>query len=158
MDADTSVTVVLSNFIQSGEYFWRVHAYDRGDNETINTGGWSRFEFENDPAGIGVDPILVSQPLPSRLWVEPNPVRDGAVVRWLGVVSKEGRATIFDVSGREVRRFRRLDGEEGSGAALQWYWNGKDRAGRRLPSGTYWIQYENRAAGVMQSARVVLTH
>jgi hypothetical protein len=58
-----------------------------------------------------------------------------------------GILRIVDVSGRELRRITWPAG------ARSWSWDGRDAAGREVPSGVYWI--ELRGTGGSRSTRVV---
>lgn len=94
-----------------------------------------------------------------RLDVFPNPVSGEAVVRARASASRGGalgavkllrahdRIDILDVQGRIVRTLRApgaggaTSGATESGVAeLRLNWDGRDRAGRRVPSGRYWAR------------------
>lgn len=97
----------------------------------------------SDPAGIAALPSAV---LPLR--VSPNPARGGV---WLSATGqKYEQWEVFDAAGRLVRSETLPKGE------ASWQWDGRDRAGRAVAPGTYWV----RASGPQARAasRLVLIH
>lgn len=100
-----------------------------------------------------------------RLDVLPNPVSGGAIVRARagsggagsagrgGAASGALRATdridILDVQGRVVRTLRAPAVGGAGDFEYRLTWDGRDRAGRRVPSGRYWarLRTDGRTAG-----------
>ena len=114
---------------------------------------WSeRVYFSPSVAGVAV----VEAPRADRLsGIAPNPANPSAEVRF---TLAAGRASVwrldcFDVSGRWMGRV--AEGRDlGAGGALRSAWSGKDRAGRDLPSGVYFLRLTHGA--VMTNAKVAL--
>lgn len=74
------------------------------------------------------------------LAVFPNPLRPGGTVSYSVSSGASPRLDVFDARGRLVRRL--LDGAAaGEGAAA---WDGRDGAGRDLPSGVYLVALSDR--------------
>lgn len=84
-----------------------------------------------------------------HVWAGPNPARGEVRVRAQAPAGEAATLAVRDVTGRLVRRL--FTGADLSGErALTW--DGNDAAGRRVPSGTYWIVLD--AAGRTARARV----
>ncbi len=88
------------------------------------------------------------------LWLgrpSPNPVRDGATLRF--ALPGAGRVTLglYDLSGRQVRGLIRAVLPAGEHAAL---WDGRGASGRPAASGLYVIRLE--AAGEVRTERIVV--
>lgn len=93
-----------------------------------------------------------------RLDLFPNPVSGAAIVRARAAASRGMESTsllraneqldILDVQGRIVRTLHGPSGVAGV-AELRLEWDGRDRSGRRVPSGRYWarLRAEGRYAG-----------
>jgi hypothetical protein len=79
----------------------------------------------------------------------PNPFSATTIIRFSSETldAKPALMCIFDVQGRLVRTLS-------AGQASQTIWDGRDDAGRRLPSGAYLVRYAT--AGTHATARVVL--
>jgi len=84
-----------------------------------------------------------------RLEVFPNPMSGAAIVRARAaaragaggaiLLRPNERIDILDVQGRIVRTLRGPTAGSGAGVAeLRLAWDGRDRSGRRVPSGRYW--------------------
>ncbi len=67
----------------------------------------------------------------------PNPTRDGAWIRWEKSVSAPVNVEIITVSGRRVWSRQAAPGQSTAG---ELWWDGKDDAGRKLPSGAYFVR------------------
>jgi hypothetical protein len=78
---------------------------------------------------------------------EPNPANPGTRIRfdlpWRG----PARLVLFDVRGRSLRTWMHDQGEPGS---FQIHWDGRDDAGREVPTGVYWVSLQ---AGSERSVR-----
>ncbi len=84
-----------------------------------------------------------------RLRVFPSPAQIGAGCRILAASSRpqEGRLLVFDVRGRTVRMLRGEQGDDGSAVTT---WDGRDQQGRDVPSGVYFLKWDDgrvQAAG-----------
>jgi hypothetical protein len=79
-------------------------------------------------------PIALSRLHPSAF---PNPSRGRTSVRLFVQAPGSVRASIYDVSGRCIRSLH--DGILPRGP-LELYWDGRDREGRRVAPGIYWIR------------------
>jgi len=91
------------------------------------------------------------EPRAGSLVLVPNPAGGAVAARWSLPAAGPVRLSVFDSSGREVRRL--AEGPRGAGAH-QVVWDGLDEAGSPLPAGTYWIRLEG--AGGDHSSRLVL--
>lgn len=83
------------------------------------------------------------------LSVYPNPF-DESIIFW---IKKRGQVTleIYDVAGRLVKSIYRGEVE---GDSLRVIWNGKDRKGREIPSGVYFVVLKE-GANLLASQKVV---
>lgn len=70
----------------------------------------------------------------------PNPSQSGSEIRLTMPLTSSGALTVFDASGRIVRRIA-------PDASTFWVWDGRDDAGREVGAGVYFY----RAAGPTQS-------
>jgi len=132
----TSVRFDTTTFYRAGVYVWPVHT----TNAIIGIGM---------PAPVGVN----DPPVPClALSVAPNPGR-GAALRFVLEADRPGlqRLTVHDVQGRTVVRL--VDGWYSAGTRVVT-WEGRDRAGARLPAGIYLVTLE--AAGKIASTRATL--
>jgi flagellar hook assembly protein FlgD len=91
-------------------------------------------------------------PLTTRLiGATPNPVAQSSAVRYDLAARAHVRLRIVDVQGRIVRTL--VDGIEEPGEHRA-EWNGADQAGRRLPAGIYFGEFE--AAGIRATRKLLL--
>ncbi|HOZ01543.1 MAG TPA: FlgD immunoglobulin-like domain containing protein [Candidatus Syntrophosphaera sp.] len=86
-----------------------------------------------------VEPEAISDeiqtpPVDLTLTLGPNPFREELEIALSGKVTHDAQVRIYDLRGRLVRK---LDAEGGPDL---WKWDGKDKAGHRLPSGIYLIR------------------
>jgi hypothetical protein len=103
------------------------------------------------PAGATPAEIPTASPSAGLLSIDPNPFGAGTRLRY-AVRSPGGTdLEIYDVQGRLVRRLVRRDDAEGSYAVT---WDGRNDAGRALPSGSYFARLTS--AGEVGSRRIVL--
>jgi len=84
-----------------------------------------------------------------RLLVFPSPLSRGATctVKSLNGVSPAGRLLVFDAAGRTIRLLR--TGGDGEGHLLAT-WDGRDRRGTPVPTGVYFLRWDDgrrRATG-----------
>lgn len=68
----------------------------------------------------------------------PNPRRSGREIRWT-LAGSPGRARVVDVAGRLVRE---LPGADSGAAPAALTWDGRDRFGRPVAAGTYFLRVE----------------
>jgi hypothetical protein len=93
-----------------------------------------------------------TQPLVSGLRPpSPNPTHGRAMVSY--VLGQAGRVqlSVYDISGRLVRRL--VDGDRRAGAETV-VWNGTDNSGARLGAGVYFVQLAGPA--FRETRRVIL--
>jgi hypothetical protein len=114
--------------------------------------------------GVVLDELLLepSGPIvgvgPSRsgagdltLEVFPNPSFTGVAVRVRGPVAATARLEVVDAAGRRVALAIPVSG---AAATREWWWNGLDERGRRVPPGTYLVRTLDARA--VRTARVTL--
>ncbi|HEX5632087.1 MAG TPA: T9SS type A sorting domain-containing protein, partial [Gemmatimonadales bacterium] len=105
-----------------------------------------------EPSGpiVGVGP---PRPGAGELAVEvfPNPAFSGVAVRVRGPVSPTARLEVVDAAGRRVAI---ATPATAAPATREWWWNGLDQRGRRVPPGTYLVRVLDGRA--MRTARVTL--
>ncbi len=129
----------------SGAYVHVVWHDDRDQNWEIycKRGATGNAGAEEDENPTGVAPRLLS--------AGPNPSA-GQVVIWYDLpLAASVALEIFDPSGALVRRFMQESQPSGS---HEIRWNGRDGAGRALPSGVYMTRIE--MGGRVMKGRVVL--
>ena len=116
--------------------------------------GWGRdvlapytiraFMIDLDPT---VDVAVGAGGLPLRVVARPNPVRDGTTLHFELPGSDAGTVSIYDSTGRLVRRL--VDGTMSAGPH-RVAWDRRDASGARVASGVYYSRLEthtNRAIG-----------
>jgi len=77
--------------------------------------------------------------------VQPNPIRDGAVIRFVTLEPSVVSLRVYDESGRRIREL--IAGTLHGAAAHQVTWDGRDDAGRRLSPGVYFYRLKAGARG-----------
>lgn len=111
------------------------------------------FQFDGDEPGLarthgllmaaqGGHPLQVQESAPLSqgfLRASPNPARGDMTVSFSRVQGKEYELSVFDMRGRQVRRFRGGGGDSPG----QWVFDGRDNSGRRLPAGIYLLRYSS---------------
>ncbi len=126
----------------------------------IETAGDSPFELGIcDPGqmqAFQLEPSDVAEPASLTVGATldpnvPNPFSDSTVLRFRLPRSAAATVTVVDASGRLVRR---LGHHDLSAGAHELTWDGRDGAGRSLPSGIYFAHLES--GGVRQSRRITL--
>lgn len=85
-------------------------------------------------------PVLATRLLP----VEPNPFGTSATVRFELRDTGPAKLTVYDVTGRRVRALAHGVRPAGRHAVT---WDGRDEAGRRVASGTYFVRLEAGGKG-----------
>ncbi len=81
----------------------------------------------------------------------PNPFNPSTELRFVLASAGEAELTIFDVAGREVRRFVRPGLSAGPHSLV---WNGQDERGRTVASGVYIVKF--RSGATQDSGRITL--
>ncbi|MCC6652720.1 MAG: PQQ-dependent sugar dehydrogenase [Candidatus Eisenbacteria bacterium] len=97
----------------------------------------------------GGAPVVVPPTPPMRVSSYPAPARGSATIVCDFGLRVNPLLRVLDVRGRTVRTMP-VPGRRSSSVA----WDGKDDAGRTLPSGVYWVQLE--AEGATASSRIAL--
>ena len=112
-----------------------------------NIGDYSNEEKYVYPSGIG------DVPPPSLLLAQncPNPFNPRTLIRFELPRELEVRLTIFGLDGKRVRTL--VSGTLASGSH-DYYWQGRDAAGREVAAGVYFYRLE--AGGYTQTRRMVL--
>jgi len=87
-----------------------------------------------NPAGVRAS---ASAPVFSLESVGPNPFLGRTILTYSLEAAGPARLSIFDVAGRSVRRL--LEGEQPAGTGVL-SWDGRDEAGRPVPSGIYFCR------------------
>jgi hypothetical protein len=112
-------------------YYYKLSAVDVHGNE-------SGYALLLPSGAVGVeDPRL-----PARIWLGPavpNPMAQEALIRFDLPVAGPVRLTLYDLRGRQVRVL--CDGEQPAGEQVA-RWDGRDAAGRAVPSGLYLFRLE----------------
>jgi hypothetical protein len=129
----------------SGTYVHVIWHDDRDQNWEIY---YSRGVTGNAGAGEGGSPVGAAVKL---LSAGPNPSTGQVVIRYELPSASSVVLEIFDPSGALVRRFMQESQPAGS---HEIRWNGRDGAGRELPSGVYMTRIE--MDGTVRKGRVVL--
>lgn len=102
------------------------------------------FPIVNDVAPSSLDPLR-------HLVVRPHPVEERAEIDFELVDSSPSWISVLDVQGRLITRS--LLAAQNPGSAT-WTWDARDRAGRALDAGVYFLRLENANATVTR--RVVV--
>ena len=127
-----------------------------------------RFDFGSDGGVVGpgfwlddlsffagaVVTAAENAPLATRARVDawPNPFNPSTTVAWSLPSAGSLRLDVYDPAGRHLRTLREGPALAGPGSLL---WDGRDEAGRPLPSGVYLLQLRGDE-GLAASRRVVL--
>ncbi|MEO0080193.1 MAG: FlgD immunoglobulin-like domain containing protein, partial [candidate division WOR-3 bacterium] len=77
-----------------------------------------------------------------RFLIWPNPSRKGTMVSFSLPNEARVRLAVFDITGRLIRTL--VQGEQAAGGYTVT-WNGRDDAGRLVPTGTYLYKLETDA-------------
>lgn len=110
--------------------------------------------FYLHPKGGTVDvPILASQGTSGLGWARPNPFASATILPYDLSAPTNVSAAIYDVTGRQVRVL--ASGRLRAGSH-EFRWDGRDGAGRRLASGTYFVRV--RTADGVVARKVLLQH
>ena len=85
--------------------------------------------------------------------VRPNPARGDMWIEWNSPVSSETELTIYDASGRVLRK---LVSESKAAGLHQAQWDGRDATGSNMPSGVYYYRLTLRDTGEQISDKIYL--
>ncbi len=135
-----------------------------GPGLDLHTNGWIYVRAELAPiaGGTEVDAVIGVEIPPAMavgespqgpgvfLELRPNPFVSNARIRVVLFEPGRVRLDVFDMNGRLLRRL--ADRVEAAGLR-EWTWDGRDRAGRQLPAGAYFLRME--AAGRIESVKLV---
>jgi photosystem II stability/assembly factor-like uncharacterized protein len=140
---NTGLLTFMPDETQAGTYDIPVIA---GDGMLADTASVRVSVLETGVAGGG-------EGLPNRagrlvaLEAAPNPSQDCVVLRLSSAGSEPGRVDIYDLSGRRIFAWDRIDLVAGRGALI---WGGGDDGGKRMPSGVYWARFRSGAQSATQ--------
>ncbi len=112
---------------------------------------WTGTELTSSPLNVGRPPFLVVLPVDPALTAVPdiaqgllqiaapfpNPANPATRIEFTARAGAEVRLEVMDLRGRRLRRHHVRADLDGHG---HWLFNGRDSAGRVLPSGTYSIR------------------
>lgn len=90
-------------------------------------------------------------PFGAGLKAWPNPFNPSVTVAWTAATPGDVAVDVFDVAGRRVRRLAAGARAAGTHTAV---WDGRDDAGRTMPSGMYFVTV--RTGAVLNTTKVVL--
>lgn len=113
-----------------GTYYWRAFAAD--PHQRGNYSAASRFTVT---VVTGAEDLALGAR--AAVSAEPNPARSGVQIRYMLPAVATSRLAIYDPQGRLVRDLRTVP------SAAGWHeitWDGTDDAGRKVPSGSYWVR------------------
>lgn len=86
------------------------------------------------PVGASVlDDNANQSPAASGIFLTPNPMRNGCLIKYAWSGDGEEKLIIYDAMGRVVRL---LATKRNTG-----FWNGQDKNGKKVPSGVYFIRF-----------------
>jgi 3-phytase len=137
----------LPNF-PSGS-FYAVHADDR-----VHAYDWANIAAATGLClGSPCWPVDASDPATaaSRVAVIPNPFRPHAALQYRLATAATVEVSIYDLRGTRVARL--TDGRQPAGQHTL-AWDGRDAAGRPLPSGVYFVRL--RLGALQQTAKITL--
>jgi hypothetical protein len=118
----------LSEVIISGNNETRIYEYQVGITELVNT-DIQHVRFE----------------------LSPNPFRDKLRIVLKGPERHEVELEIYDVGGRLVKQYRRLNSTQQN----QIYWDGRDARGHNLPGGVYFLKLKAGNYGVTEKLLLI---
>ncbi len=109
----------------AGTYFWRAYAADPSQRGMY--GPVASFEVSASPHAREAEQVRA----------EPNPSRGGIRIAYFLPAAAVSRIAVYDAQGRIVRELPRGTSASGWRVAS---WDGLDREGRKVPSGSYWVR------------------
>ncbi|NQU05255.1 MAG: T9SS type A sorting domain-containing protein [Calditrichaeota bacterium] len=108
----------------------------------------SVFEWFGTPSNSVSDTDVSLLPYTMNTFVFPNPSNGAVTIRFSEPLHQNGRITIFDLSGRQVRQYNGFSGD-------MLLWDGADNNGIVVSSGVYIIRANQEVPGNHQSVGVV---
>ena len=123
-----------------------VRVYDidgNGLNEIVISGNNETRIYEYDPGGIAETTLRFAPNVQFLLQVFPNPFKEKLNIRYQAIDNNDMNLKIYDVTGRLVKSFDPLS----NSPINQIIWHGKDKNGRVVPQGIYFLQVENVDSG-----------
>jgi hypothetical protein len=117
-----------SDPLAAGTYYWRAFAADPTQRGLYCEAG--SFTVTTTTAVAGAPPV-------ASLLAGPNPSAGGMQIRYFVPAVLTSRLAIYDPQGRLVRR---LDAPPSAAGWGETTWDGRDDAGRRVASGSYWVR------------------
>ncbi len=127
---DTTFKATLSN---DTEYYWLVEAIDQDNLKTASNGGTPQRFVVGTVGTVGVDELAA---IPGEFALHqnyPNPFNPSTAIRFDLPEATTVTIMVYDMLGREVYTHTAIE-ETGYRSVT---WQGRDRAGRSLPSGIY---------------------
>ncbi len=95
---------------------------------------WSQdVTWDVDAQGSAVDDPV--PPVSSVLEIVPNPLHDGASIKLHSLTSEAVAVSVYDLRGRHIRSS--LDIVKSNS---EWFWDGCNENGKRVPAGVYIVQ------------------
>ncbi len=123
-----------------------------GPNNVFADVGEVHVLFGEDSTTVGVKPRQAPAASTALLPNYPNPFREETTLRFRTNAPDVVSLTVYDVAGREVAR--PLLPQQGDAGELSVAWTARDRSGRPLPSGVYFVKL--RAGAVSRTQKVLL--
>lgn len=148
----TSVLVALLGLTSDTFHWWKVRAFDRGNNSVASSSTARGFYYGSATAGVeiagpgggggpaapGADGdasgagevcrlVLCPNPSPGWTWIE---IRERHGEKDAGAPAR--RVELYDAAGRKLRTLL--------ASGSQTLWDGRDESGHAVPSGTYWVR------------------
>ncbi len=122
--------------------------YEYSQDLDLVVTNWDRptgnFLFDNTTTGLAEEKTVDGGCRQTViLSVRPNPFSSSAEIRAVldSSAGSQLSVCVYDVAGRLVKNFRDPHPKTAGGPAVRSYtWNGRDEAGKELPSGTYFIR------------------
>lgn len=158
-DGGASWTLIAGGEANDGAYSWlvpaaatvdarvRVVAHDAAGG-TAEDQSVAAFAI-GSASGVGDLPTTFTRP--RLLQNRPNPFNPRTTIGYGLPAAGRVTITVYSVRGEAVRRLLDTDGAPGYGEVV---WDGRDGAGRSVPSGPYFCQL--RSGGVTDTRRLVL--
>ena len=117
-------------------YYWKVYAYDLGENRTYNSNGLHRFLIRNsNPENDILITSVYPNPFPSN-----SPAINSIRFSIFLEVEENIKVSVTDILGRKVAHI--YEGILMSGFYDHMAWNGKNMLGNLAPSGIFYFTIE----------------
>ena len=152
-------TRLIAKFDRPGRYVWHCHILSHEDHEMMRAyyvGPFTPHPIMNDcehaEHSVPGDE-LVSTPIPQlELAASPNPFNPSAVLRFALPQASHVRLAIYDLRGELVTVLENADRPAGN---YELRWDGRDRQGASVASGTYFARLQTEFAN--SALKLVLT-